>query len=230
MLSQVFNRVEKKYLLDKEKYELLMEAIKDNIKPDEFEYSKICNIYYDTNNHELIRKSIEKPVYKEKVRLRSYGIPSLESKVFIEIKKKFKGIVTKRRTKLKLKEFYKYLENGEFDETNQVLKEIDYCFKRYNLIPSIYISYERHSFCGKEDKSFRLTFDTNIKSREYDLSLEKGDYGEYLLEEGNYLMEVKAIGGMPLWLAHVLAELKIYPTSFSKYGRIYKNNNFKEVI
>ena len=228
MIQMVFNRVEKKYLLTKLQAERLIKKINDNIKPGEYPYSKICNIYFDTNNSELIRKSIEKPVYKEKIRLRSYGIPNKNDKVFLEIKKKFDGIVTKRRIALPLSNVYQYLEDGTSPNTNkQIFNELDYCFKKYNLEPSMYISYERYSYAGKEDENFRVTFDTNITSRDYDLKLDKGDYGLKLFGENTYLMEVKALGSMPLWFTKALSELKIYPISFSKYGKIYENKVLK---
>lgn len=109
----------------------------------------------------------------------------------------------------------------------QIFKEIDYCFKKYNLKPNMYISYERYSYSGKEDENFRITFDTNILSRDYDLKLEKGDYGINLIDDDTFLMEVKCIGSMPMWLTHILSELKIYPASFSKYGKIYQNRLLK---
>lgn len=228
MIQTVFNRVEKKYLLTKLQAERLIKKINENIKPGEYPYSKICNIYFDTNNSELIRKSIEKPIYKEKIRLRSYGIPNKNDKVFLEIKKKFDGIVTKRRIALPLSNVYQYLEDGTSPNTNkQIFNELDYCFKKYNLEPSMYISYERYSYAGKEDENFRVTFDTNITSRDYDLKLDKGDYGLKLFGENTYLMEVKALGSMPLWFTKALSELKIYPISFSKYGKIYENKLLK---
>lgn len=128
-------------------------------------------------------------------------------------------------------EVNKYLEKGVVPNNNtQIFKEVDYCFKKYNLKPSIYISYERYSYCGKDNKDFRITFDTNILSREYDLTLDKGDYGTSLLDENMYIMEVKCIGGMPIWFSNILAEMKIYPISFSKYGKIYQKNLKEEKI
>ena len=228
MIQTLFNRVEKKYLLTKLQAERLTKKINEYIKPGEYPYTKICNTYFDTNNNELIRKSIEKPVYKEKVRLRSYGVPNKEDRVFLEIKKKFEGVVTKRRIGLKLDDVYNYLSKGKRPNANkQIFNEIDFCFKKYNLEPSMYISYERYSYQGKKDENFRITFDTNIISRDYDLKLDKGDYGLKLIGEDTYLMEVKALGSMPIWFTNALSELKIYPISFSKYGKIYQNKLLK---
>lgn len=184
MAEEVFRRVEKKYLITEKQKEALLKIIKLNIKRNKYYFSKICNIYYDTKNYELIRESIEKPLYKEKIRVRSYKIPKLDDEVFIEIKKKFEGVVSKRRIAIKLKDLYNYLEKGIIPKANkQIFEEIDYCFKKYNLIPQMYISYERYSYCSKEDENFRITLDTNIISRDYDLRLEKypksfSKYGE----------------------------------------------------
>ena len=194
MIQTVFNRVEKKYVLTRLQAERLIKRISKNIKADKYPYSKICNIYFDTKDSDLIKRSIEKPVYKEKVRLRSYGIPNRNDRVFLEIKKKFDGIVTKRRIALNLNEVYEYLENGTIkNKDDQIFKELDFCFKKYNLEPSMYISYERYSYQGVEDENFRVTFDTNILSRDYDLYLDKGDYGLKLIGDNTYLMEVKAL-------------------------------------
>lgn len=234
MAIEVFNRCEKKYLLSKKQYDELLKVLKEYMDYDVYnktgEVYKICNIYYDTDNHDLIRKSISKPVYKEKLRVRGYGDIALGDKVFVEIKKKCKGVVNKRRTAMKLEDAMWYLE-GKIDasvviaknpEVNrQVLKEIDY-FKRINHIkPMVYLSYERMAYVAKEDKDFRVTFDVNITTRREDVALHKGSFGKKLLPEDVYLMEVKVPGAVPMWFAKCLSQLKIYPTSFSKYGTEY---------
>jgi hypothetical protein len=170
---------------------------------------------------------LQKPVYKEKLRLRAYGVPEEDGKAYLEIKKKFKGCVNKRRTTLGLREAYQFTSTGIIPEpkpymNNQVIQELAYMIQFYNVEPKLYLAYDRKAFFGKEDKSLRITFDTNIRSRRYDLALEKGDYGERLLEQGKYLMEVKAGASIPLWLSQLLAHHKVYKTSFSKYGTEYK--------
>lgn len=225
----VFRRVEKKYLLTKDEYKLLIGQIKKFIEPDTYEYSTICNIYFDTDNYLLVNRSIDKPIYKEKIRLRSYGIPKKNNKVFLEIKKKYKGIVGKRRVSIPLKEFYKYIDTGKYPNCDkQIMNEIDYCFKTYQLKPKVFLAYDRHSYRGIEDKNFRITFDGNIRSRLKDLYLEHGDSGDLLMENGEYIMEVKTLGSFPLWFTTILSSLKIYPKSFSKYGNVYKKQIFKK--
>jgi len=219
-MQTVFNRVEKKYLLNKQEYKLLLKKMKPYIIPDQYSKSIICNLYFDTNNFDLIKRSIEKPVYKEKVRLRSYGIPSLDSTVFLEIKKKYKKQVNKRRISLPLKEIYKFLENT--NENTQIEKEIAYTLKFYQLKPMVYLAYNRLAFCGKNNPDFRITFDTNIRYRKDNLKLELGDQGKTILSDGTYIMEVKANFSYPLWFCTLLSELHIYPTTFSKYGKVYQ--------
>lgn len=225
----VFKRVEKKYLLSEDLYQKLFEKINNYITVDTYDFSTICNIYFDTDDYLLVNRSIEKPIYKEKVRLRSYGVPKKNSKVFLEIKKKYKGVVGKRRVSAPLKEFYTYFDTGKYPNVDtQIMNEINYCFKFYNLKPKVFLAYDRYSYKGKDDSNFRITFDKNIRSRTDNLYLEKGDNGMLLLDKNCYIMEVKTLGAYPLWFAQILSELNIYPTSFSKYGNVYKKQIFKK--
>lgn len=228
-VMDVFQRVEKKYLMTAEICQLFQKEIQAYMQADQYGLHTICNIYFDTISDELIRNSIEKPVYKEKLRLRSYGIPNYNSQVFLEIKRKYKGIVYKRRVAMTLKEASYYLEHGIRPKNDsQILKEIDYFIKFYKPIPKLYLAYDRVAFFGKEDNNIRMTIDANIRSRKDDLALEQGDRGELLLEQDMYLLEIKVPNAYPIWLAEILSKLEIYPISFSKYGNIYKQNLLKE--
>jgi SPX domain protein involved in polyphosphate accumulation len=221
--NEIFQRIEKKYLITREQYERMQDMMKDYMQIDDYGLSTICNIYYDTETYDLIRTSIEKPTYKEKLRLRSYGVPGENDRTYIEIKKKYKGIVYKRRIQLPLKEARNYLEHGiRPSKENQILKEIDYFRQYYKPVKKMYIAYDRIAMFGKQDDSIRITFDQNIRSREYDMDLSKGDSGELLFNSNTILMETKVAGAYPLWLVKILSELMIYPVSFSKYGSIYK--------
>lgn len=231
MAIKSFKRYEKKFLLSKEQYNNLIPRLLEYMNPDEHcksgkNYS-IYNIYYDTENDDVIRHSISKPYYKEKLRLRSYNIPtSLNDKVFLELKKKINGIVNKRRVVLTLEEAYRFLELGQKPVSNdyvnkQVINEIEYYLSKKHVSPKVYIGYTRKAFFGKEDRDFRLTFDSKILTRRDDLSLEAGCFGENILEENQYLMEVKILGAMPLWFTNILSESEIYNTHFSKYGNEY---------
>lgn len=233
MAIEVFNRYEKKYLIDRESFEWLTERIAARMRPDRFNEGgrlyNIANIYYDTPDDELIRASIEKPAYKEKLRLRSYGVPAPDDEVFLEIKKKCKGLVNKRRTRLKLREAYDLVEkNIEPPEepyiNRQVLREIHYFLSVYRLVPKVCLTYDRLAFFDREDDDFRVTFDTNIRTRRDDVRLEKGSRGDLLMEDGLWLMEVKSSRAVPLWFAELLTERRIYAASFSKYGTEYKKH------
>ena len=182
MIQTVFKRVEKKYLLTEEQYNNLIKECGDNITADEFGLHTVCNIYYDTNDYELVRKSIEKPVYKEKVRLRSYDTPNGDTKVYLELKKKYDGIVYKRRITLPLNEATKYLENKKIEKDDQISREINYVLNSYDLLPKVYLAYDRKAYYGDESSDLRITFDTNIRSRVDDVNLSLGDAGELLLQ------------------------------------------------
>lgn len=218
-----FKRREIKYLLDDDEYNSLKERLQARLVEDEHGRSTICNIYYDTPDFRIIRKSLEKPVYKEKLRLRSYGTAGAEDKVFVELKKKYNGIVYKRRESLTLAQSDEYLAGrtrAPYD--TQIFREIDW-FRDYygNLKPAMYISYEREAYYSLENPDLRITFDRNIMYRSYNLSLAAGVEGESILEAGQHLMELKAGGAIPVWLTKALDELGIYPASFSKYGMAY---------
>lgn len=218
-----FKRREIKYLLDDDAYNSLKERLQARLFEDEHGRSTICNIYYDTPDFRIIRKSLEKPVYKEKLRLRSYGTAGAEDKVFVELKKKYNGIVYKRRETLTLAQSDEYLAgHTKAPCDTQIFREIDW-FRDYygNLKPAMYISYEREAYYSLENPNLRITFDRNIMYRSYNLSLAAGVEGESILEPGQHLMELKAGGAIPVWLTKILDELGIYPASFSKYGRAY---------
>jgi hypothetical protein len=226
----VFKRYEKKYLLSEKKYKLLRQKLQDKLNVDNFGKTTICNIYFDTPDHLLIRNSLEKPVYKEKLRLRSYGTPLDGDKVFIELKKKYKGVVYKRRENMELTSAEKYLYDAEpISQPTQITREIDWFLSFYKKIePVMYIAYNRIAMYGVEDSELRVTFDSNIVWREEELHLGCGIWGKPLLEEGQRLMEIKIPGTMPIWLSHILDELEIYPASFSKYGRGFEQSEISK--
>lgn len=221
--QDVFKRYELKYLLTKEQKDIVLAAMEAYMEQDSYGRSTIRNIYYDTPSSLLIRNSLEKPVYKEKLRVRSYGTAKPDSTVFIELKKKYKSVVYKRRVNTTEQEAMDYLNKGkELSMHNQITEEIDYFCKFYeNLEPAMFLTYEREAFYGKEDRDLRITFDEKILWRTEDISLCSPVYGTPILEEGYSLMEVKIAGAMPMWLAEVLSANQIHKTSFSKYGNAY---------
>ncbi len=223
--TNIFKRHEKKYLVTRAQYEELTRRLADYIEPDAFGQSTINNIYFDTPDYRLIRASIEKPtVYKEKLRIRSYGHPTADSNVFVELKKKYKGVVYKRRVNMTYLQSILYLcKHQPPPEESQVTREIDYFFKFYKgLRPAVSLFYDRVAYYSKDDHDLRMTFDTNIRFRNKDFDISKGDYGYTLMDSNTMILEIKSVLSMPLWLTHTLDDMKIYPTSYSKYGNAYK--------
>ena len=175
-----------------EKYERLWQELKERLKPDEYFSSTVCSLYYDTPDDSLIRHSLQKPIYKEKLRLRSYGVPDgVESPVFVELKKKFKGIVYKRRIELPEQEAESWLSGGGAPDDSQISHEIDWVLQRYELSPKIVICCDREAWVDKDEPELRFTFDKNIRYREDELNLSAGSHGRLLLDEGSVLMEIK---------------------------------------
>lgn len=228
----IFKRYEIKYLVTDEQREAVFKAMEGRMCGDEWGKSNIRNIYFDTPDFLLIRRSIEKPVYKEKLRLHSYGPATPDSTVFAEIKKKSQGVVYKRRIKMSEKDAMEYLTGGKCTKESQISHEIDWFLKCYEGIePKVRISYDREAFFDVNDSEFRITFDRNILWRTENLSLCSENGGNALLPKHTSLMEIKTAGAIPLWLVHTLTEQKIYKISFSKYGNAYRKifyNNMKE--
>jgi SPX domain protein involved in polyphosphate accumulation len=230
---EVFNRYENKYLMDTKAFYSIYNRLMAYMEPDahnkDDKFYSISNLYYDTEQHSLVRTSLSKPKYREKLRIRAYGVPVADAKVYLELKKKVFGLVNKRRTAMRLYEAYEFVRTGQPPEyrpgmNRQVIREIEYFLSRYELRPMVYLAYDRIAMFCKGNRDLRITFDTNIRSRRYDLKLEHGDYGEPLMERGQWLMEVKAEKTIPVWLAKMLSEHRMYPTRFSKYGNEYKKS------
>ena len=223
MINTVFKRYEVKYMLTDAQRIRFTEMIDAYIKPDEFGESTICNIYYDTPDFRLIRRSLEKPEYKEKLRLRSYGTATPDTTVFLELKKKYDGVVYKRRIALKDRIAEDYL-NGDVSlpDDSQIGKEIEYCVRFYKaIVPMCFIAYDRQAYYSKDDPGLRITFDRNIRYRIDDVTLCSEPEGRSILDEDISLMEIKAGEAMPLWLVKALTACKVKQTSFSKYGTVY---------
>lgn len=233
MAINTFARKEIKFLLNMQQYNELIDIIHEYMNPDKYciggqEYC-IYNVYYDTPDDFLIRESLSKPYYKEKIRLRSYYSPAApDDTVFLEIKKKIGGIVTKRRVSMTLAESEAYFYDRSKPKINkyiteQVFRELDVFLNNYPIVPKQYISYKREAFFGKDNSDFRLTFDRKITERRYDLGLDYESYGRFIIDADQRLMEVKVSDAVPDWLVRKLSELQIFKTSFSKYGRAYEN-------
>lgn len=230
----VFKRYEIKYLVTAGQKDRILKAMEPYMEPDRFGRSTVRNLYFDTDDFVLARHSIAKPDYKEKLRVRSYAKAGTDSTVFVELKRKFDGVVYKRRIGLPETDAMRWMsgvKDGDIiaeleKESPQVAAEIEYFAGMYSgLRPVIYLSYDREAYRMKKDPSassdFRVTFDSNICCRESELTLTSDAYGTSLLEDGMYLMELKCPGAIPLWMTKILSEERIYKTSFSKYGTAY---------
>ncbi len=232
MMQTNFKRYELKYILTKEQHENLLNILPCDMQLDEYGRHKISNIYFDTDDFRIIRSSLEKPKYKEKLRVRCYGTPRADSTAFIELKKKFNGVVYKRRVYDSWENVMSYLcDDISLAQNSQILSEIDY-FKRSHdeIKPKVYLAYDREAFFSKQDENFRLTFDFNIKTRDNDISLYENDGDKSVLSDEYVLLEVKTVMGLPMWFLHFLDKNKIYKTSFSKYGTAYQTYFLQEFV
>ncbi|MCR5138318.1 MAG: polyphosphate polymerase domain-containing protein [Oscillospiraceae bacterium] len=221
-IQSCFQRYEKKYLLTQEQYRAVLAGMLPYMEPDYYPHYSISSIYYDTEHYDLIRASLEKPVYKEKLRLRSYGVPDSRDAVFVELKKKFDGVVYKRRITMRMQDAAAYLQGLRKGDGSQISHEIDYFLQLYRPDPKVFIAYDREAYAAADGSELRITFDTALRVRSNDLDLRCGDHGVPLLRPGACLMEVKIPGTAPMWLARLLSDNGVFPTSFSKYGTYYK--------
>ena len=218
----IFKRIEKKYLLSEAQHEALLRRIGRHLRPDEYGRSTVLSLYLDTPDHRIIRSSMEAVDYKEKLRLRSYGTAAADSAVFLELKKKFGGVVYKRRAAMTLTEAERYLRMGIKPFESQIMSEIDWSMRFYRRPNgAMLIACEREAWFDEEHPDLRLTFDRNIRYRENELRLDRVSAGIGLLPKDTVLLEIKTAGAMPLWLADALDAEGILPGSFSKYGAAY---------
>lgn len=220
----VFKRYELKYLITAEEKAYILRAMEPYMALDAYGRTTIRNVYYDTDNYRLIRRSIDRPSYKEKLRIRSYRQVGREDTVFVELKKKAKGVVYKRRIPLPEAVATDWI-CGRTDkpEDSQIAREIDYVLRFYGgLRPACFLSYEREAYYALDGSDFRVTFDENVLARTDALSLCKEVGGTPLLPANTTLMEIKCAGGLPLWMVHTLSAGRIYKSSFSKYGTAYR--------
>jgi len=243
MVAINFKRKEKKYVLSPAQYEAMRQVLAGHMRVDGFGATPVVSLYFDTPERLLIGRSIENPLYKEKIRLRSYGEFSEDKKVFLELKKKFKGIVYKRRVVMSLSAAQAFIAGKPYEQcirqfpcgdddiqrealnanAVQIASEIAAAIKRYpGLQPSMYTRCIRQAYVpcahsAEHMSDLRITFDTQLTYED----VEWGARGS-LLEPGGALMEIKTSGACPLWLVQALSENRIYPQSFSKYGNAYK--------
>ena len=218
-MAEYFLRKENKYLLDQSTFNSLLMKLDDYLVHDKFNKSHLLSVYFDSDDYRLITKSIEKPEFKEKLRIRSYAPPLDDEKIYVELKKKFDGVVYKRRTKAKYQDVLKGIDECEFDD-NLVGREIVSLSSRYGgLKPKVFISCDREYFISKQDSNLRITFDSNLMYRTENVYLNHADNDVKLND--SIIMEIKAVGALPLWLVRILDELNIFKQSYSKVGNAF---------
>jgi len=239
-LQNIFKRYEQKYLITTEQGAALRDICSRHIMLDKFGEYLVQNVYYDTENWDIIRFSIEKPFFKEKLRLRCYDEFSEESELFLELKKKYKGVVYKRRLAIPMESLSgRTVRDMVSGGSSQIARELDFYMRASAVREKIYVSYKRTAFTGtchrdpeeshitKAD-GLRVTFDTDLRFRLDCLDFSCPGKGYSILPQGKMLMEIKTLGGIPLWMTHALCENEIYPTSFSKYGSCYTDHILKQ--
>ena len=227
--QNVFERYELKYFLTQAQKKALFQKMENRMKLDQYGRTTIRNIYYDTDSFRLIRDSLDHPVYKEKLRVRSYQRADSGDMVFVEIKKKFEDVVYKRRVAIPKTAAESWIDQRkEIPFKSQITSEIDYFLGFYEGIEAkAFLSYEREAYSDGKDPEFRLTLDENILARDEDLDLGSDIWGTPLLPMGMTLMEVKIQGAMPMWMAEFLSENNITKATYSKYGAYYKDHLMK---
>ena len=217
------NRIEMKFILNPEQVRYIQDVLVGFLEIDKYGMTTIASLYYDTPDYRLIRTSIEKPDFKEKIRLRSYGRAKEGSPVYLELKRKSEGIVYKRRASTSIAETERFFAgDGDIAGDGQIAREISYFRSFYGtLVPATMILYDRVAYFQPHGDT-RLTIDFNPRYRVDNLDLTAPTDGIPLLEEGYAIMEVKIQDAMPLWLSHILDQGHIYKGSFSKVGEAYK--------
>jgi hypothetical protein len=219
-----FERYEQKYLLNDFQYHAVLKVLGEFIRPDEYGPSTIYSVYYDNDNFEIARKVSGKSAYKEKLRLRSYGIPHPGDTVYLELKKKLNGITYKQRIPLPFTGTGQCLDLRTADvHHNYTFDEIQWFLRSYNPFPQFMISYDRTAFRGRENSALRVTFDSNIRCGTAGLDFSPDPCETPLLDTDACLMEVKVDTAIPLFFSACLSGLNIFPVSFSKYLRAYEN-------
>ena len=219
----VFQRIEKKYLLTPQACARLTQQLDGHMARDVYGLHTITSVYFDTDTFDIIRTSVQKPPFKEKLRLRWYGEPKPQDDLFLELKRKYNGVVYKRRIAIRYPQAERLLRGGGVQMAQgQIAREMDWFIRRYRPAPKLLLAYDREALAGCADESLRITFDRNIRWRDAGWALAMGSDGVPLLPREYVLMEIKAYGSLPLWLTALLAEERLYPSSFSKYGTWYQ--------
>lgn len=225
-------RYENKYVITDKKKDIILPSLLRYMEFDKYcvgdkDYP-IYSLYFDTKNNDVVRRSVQKPYYKEKLRLRSYKLnPNDNDTVFLEIKKKIGGIVNKRRVVLTYKQAVNFIKYGKVPQLSgiqkQIMNEICYYISLHPIEKTVLIHYDRNALFGKDDKSLRITFDRNLTADGNTDILHTENEGNFIVVPDTRIMEIKISGATPIWLSEILTENHIYRSSFSKFGRNFQN-------
>ena len=222
--QSVFERVERKYLLAYDQYEALKEDLLPYLTEDPYGPTTVMNLYFDTPDFRVIRDSLEHPKFKEKLRIRSYGVPTENGTAFLELKKKLDGVVYKRRIALPYGDIRAHFTENEPLPKSQIAREILYYERKIpELRPSMTVIYERSGYFGADDPDFRITFDEHVRYRDVGIDLMEGKSGTHFMDDDHLIMEVKIHGAMPYEVARLFSEHAVYPHTYSKYGQAYRH-------
>ena len=229
MAVTVMQRYEMKYLLSGAQTDFFRRHLEGRMQVDEYGQTSIASLYYDTPDARLIRASLEKPEFKEKLRARSYGLATDASPVFLELKRKYDGVVYKRRVQSTIPRVEQFFAGADLTGGSaQIQKELAYFRDFYGtLIPACLIVYDRTAYF-EPGGDLRLTIDYRPRYRVEDLTLTRSMDGLPLLDPGWTILEIKVQGAMPLWLSAALSEGNIFKSSFSKYGEAYRQELLKK--
>lgn len=226
-MVNIFERKEIKYVLTEEQFKAVFNSLSGFLKIDSYGWQTINNLYFDNDDNDVIRTSLSKPAFKEKMRLRSYGEYTPDQEVYLELKKKFNGTVFKRRIQGKLDQIENMIEEKGKGANDLSAKEIFFFMNTFNLYPKIFIAYDRLAMYCPSDKAIRITFDKNIRYRTENLKLDSSE-NAILFSKNEYVMEIKGVNALPLWLTGLLAAFNLVPSTYSKYGKIYEKLLLKE--
>lgn len=224
-MEESFARVETKFMLTPDQEEAIEAGLcRRGFSRTDFGSPAVQSLYYDTPDHRMIRDSLERPLYKEKLRLRAYGPPGAQSTSFVEVKKKYDGVVYKRRVALPLRDAYDGLSRECLPEdAGQVGREALWLVKHYGLVPSVVIAYDRHAWFNAREPGVRITFDRNLAFRNHDLDLTSQAENTVFTRPDQRLMEIKTGGTYPLWLTRLLWDTRVKRIHYSKYGYAYQH-------
>ena len=220
-MQSIFKRYEQKYLITETQAAVVEAVLSQRMVPDQFDAYCVQNLYFDTANWDVIRTSMQRPYYKEKLRLRSYGTSDAAAPIFLELKKKYAGVSYKRRVVLPKGALSQPLKEVLAKDPSQIARELDFYLKSTEVTPRLFVSYRRKAFADKEDAGLRVTLDSELRYRPDQLHFRQPEEGRLILPGAYRLLEIKTPTSIPLWLVRLCSDNEIFSGSYSKYAACY---------